>query len=291
MATIEASGVTKAFGDGGVLEGVDLAIEPGETTVLMGPNGSGKTVLLSCLAGGLHPDEGTIEVLGDAPADARNRLSFLQQDALAIPNLSGSQTAQFYADLHPRSTGRWRELLERFDLDAPDRRVRDYSGGMTRKLELAVTLDPDVPVYLLDEPTTDLDMNAVDTLHAIIRERVDDGHTVVLASHLPGDARSADRIVFLVGGEIVADGSPDALLADVPQVVRFSGAGTAPRAAREFLMDGQTFERGEVVVGFLEPDATIDAIEDAIDAGDAELVDPGYADLFNYHVHVAGNGS
>lgn len=290
MATIEVRDVRKAFGNDGVLDGVDLEIGPGETTVLMGPNGSGKTVLLSCLAGGLHSDEGTIDVLGDAPADARDRLSFLQQDALAIPNLSGRQTARFYADLHPRSTGRWRDLLERFDLDALDRQVRDYSGGMTRKLELAVTLDPDVPVYLLDEPTTDLDMNAVDTLHAILRERVDDGNTVVLASHLPGDARSADRLVFLVGGEIVADGSPEGLLAEVPPVVRFRGS-TPPRVAEEYLRRGRTFERGEVAVGFLEPDATRDAVADATGTGSVEQVEPTYADLFNYHVHVARDRS
>jgi len=290
VVTIEARGVSKSFGEGSVLIDVDLEIESGETTVLLGPNGSGKTILLSCLAGGLHPDEGAIRIDGEPPADRRDRLSFLQQDALAIPNLSARECAQFYADLHPRANGAWTDLLDRFELEERDRRLRDCSGGMRRKLELAVTLAPEVPIYLLDEPTTELDMTAVDTFRSAIRERAEEGAAVVLASHLPGDARAADRLVFVVDGRIVADGTPAELLAAVPDVVRFSGAGGPGQAARDHLVGGRAFERGEVVVGFLASDSQIEDVEAAMEIGGGsavELDDPTYADLFNYHAHVA----
>jgi dienelactone hydrolase len=143
---VETRNLTKSFGDNpAVFEGVDLSFRRGETTLLMGPNGSGKTVLLSCLAGGLRPSAGSVSVLGDRPGDARSQLVFMLQDGLAVDELSGRENAAFYTALHPGATDRWRAVADRLDLDALDRRVADYSGGMRRKLELALTLSVDVP--------------------------------------------------------------------------------------------------------------------------------------------------
>ena len=126
----------RGFGDGAILDGVGFDVPAGETTLLMGPNGR-KTILLSCIAGGLHPDDGEVAVFGRSPEGARSALNFMLQDAMLVDELSGRENAAFFRDLHPRATDEWRTVLEElsFDVDALDREVGDYSGGMKRKLE------------------------------------------------------------------------------------------------------------------------------------------------------------
>ena len=139
---VEATGLTKQFDSGDpVIEDVDLTIHEGETTILVGPNGAGKTVLLCCLAGGLRPSAGTVEVFGRPPREAQSQFVFTLQDGLAVDELSGRENAAFYTRLHPAATDRWTEVADRLALDeaALHRRVGDYSVGMTRKLELYST--------------------------------------------------------------------------------------------------------------------------------------------------------
>jgi len=281
---VTATGVEKAFGDGDpVLRGVELTLYAGETTVLLGANGTGKSVLLACLAGGLHPSAGDVRVFDDAPADARTRFSFMIQGGLTVGELSGRENAEFYAALHPAATDRWRTLVDTLDLeaDALDRPVREYSGGMVRKLELAVTLGADVPLYLLDEPTAELDVTTVDRFHALVADLTDRGRTVVLASHRPRTVRAADRVVYLADGRVVADGDPETLRAAVPPVVAVGGRGDE---VRPHLRDGRLFETEHDRRGFLAEGVTPDAVASL---GGARLTTATAVDAFNYYVHVA----
>jgi ABC-type multidrug transport system ATPase subunit len=290
MTVVETRDLTKSFGDVGVLEDVDVTAEESEVTLLMGPNGTGKTILLSCLVGGLHPDSGEVSVFGGAPAEARRRLSFMLQDGLLVKQLTGKENVSFFQDLHPRATGRWREILDRlqFDVDALDREVRNYSGGMKRKLELAITLSVDVPLYVLDEPTAALDVTTVDRLHGLLSELREAGKTIVMSSHLPGDARLADQVAFVRGGEVVVQGRPEHLVEAVPPVVHVEGVQTD---LDEYLIDGRLFEGGDGSAqrrGFLrdgvDPSTIEDAPEDSL--GRSRVAEPSVTDLFNYYVHV-----
>jgi ABC-type multidrug transport system ATPase subunit len=280
---VEVLSLAKSFGDGPpVFEGVDLTLRRGETTLLMGPNGSGKTVLLSCLAGGLRPSAGSVSVFGDQPSDARSRLVFMLQDGLAIDELSGLENAAFYTALHPGATDRWREVADCLELDALDRRVADYSGGMRRKLELALTLSVDVPLYLLDEPTAALDPTTVERFHAMLDDLADAGRTVVATSHSPRDLRAADRLVFFDSDGIVADGEPGALREATPMVV-VAGGDTSDRL-QSVLREGKLFDTDAGRRGFLAAHADPEAVADR--PGVRAVEAPTAPDVFNYYVHL-----
>ncbi|MFC7070131.1 ABC transporter ATP-binding protein [Halobaculum lipolyticum] len=280
---VEAHGLTKSFGDHPpVFAGVDLTFQRGETTLLMGPNGSGKTVLLSCLAGGLRPSAGSISVFGEQPRDARSQLVFMLQDGLAVDDLSGRENAAFYTALHPDATDRWQEVADSLELDALDRRVADYSGGMRRKLELALTLSVDVPLYLLDEPTAALDPTTVERFHAMLDDLADAGRTVVATSHSPRDLRAADRLVFFDSDGIVADGEPSALREATPSVVVVEdGAGDG---LRPLLRDDRLFDTDAGRRGFLAADVDPETVADQ--QGVRAVEAPTAPDVFNYYVHI-----
>lgn len=289
---VTAANVRKKFENDGVLNGVDLVVEAGEVLVLMGPNGVGKSVLLSCLAGSEPPSAGTVDVCGTAEAGRNGAASFLLQEAIGIDRLSGRENLDFYSRLHPRFTDAWREYAERLDIvDALDKRVENYSGGMTRKLELAISLSIDVPVYFLDEPTAGLDLSVMQTVHAIVRELRTAGKTVVVTSHLPMDADLADRIAFLRDGEIVTTGAPDDLMASLPPVVRVSST-EAASTLTDHVRAGELFSDGGEVRGFLCEDADVSdaeaAVGDTARTGEHRVVEtePTYTDLFNYYTKL-----
>ncbi|WP_336034507.1 ABC transporter ATP-binding protein [Halobacterium yunchengense] len=286
---VEARGVRKAYGDDGVLDGVDLTVRENEVLLLMGPNGTGKTVLLSCLAGSVEPSAGDVRVFGDPVAEDGGRsLSLLLQGGASVDTLSGRETAEFYASLHPEFTDRWRGLVDDLGLaDDLDKRTKYYSEGMKRKLELALALSVDVPLYLLDEPTAGVDLSMVQSFHRAIRDRVADGGTVVVTSHRPVDAQLADRVAFVTGGGVSAVDAPDALLDGVPTVVRVVAGGTADGAIESLVVDGRLFYHGDERRGFLADDATVAAVRDAAPASaTVETVEPSYTDAFNYYVHA-----
>lgn len=281
---VTVRGLSKRFGDAGtVFEDVDLDVPAGETTVLLGPNGCGKTVLLACLAGGLHPTDGTVSAFGEPPSAVQSRLVFMLQDGLAVDELSGRENAAFYTGLHPAATDRWRAIADRLELDALDRRVADYSGGMTRKLELALTLSVDVPLYLLDEPSAALDPTAVERFHALLDALADAGRTVVFTSHSPRDLRAADRLVFLAGDGVVATGRPDELREAVPRVAVVAGRADG---VTDHLLGGRLFDTDAGRRGFLAPDADPDAVADHPAVSRVEA--PAAPDVFNYYVHLRG---
>jgi ABC-2 type transport system ATP-binding protein len=286
---VSVRGLGKEFGEGPVLDGIDFDVPAGEITLLMGPNGVGKTILLSCIAGGLHADDGEVSVFGRSPAEADSVTSFMLQDAMLVEELSGRENAAFFRDLHPCATDEWRAILEElsFEMDALDREVGDYSGGMKRKLELAVTLSVDVPLYLFDEPTAALDVTTVDTLHAILADRRDAGETILMSSHLPVDGGLADRLVLLAEDGLVAEGTPEELLAAVPRVVHVEG--TVGDVSR-YVRGGRFFEGETTRRGFLSDDTEAATVEGSTGEPGTrlEVREPTYTDLFNYYVHLAG---
>jgi len=288
---IRATRIEKSFGAEGVLDRINLSVADNEILVLLGPNGVGKTVLLECLAGSSQPTSGDVEVFGrDVTADGGRSVSFLLQDTMAIETLTGRENVDFYRRMHPHFTDRWEVYLDRLDLsDALEKAVENYSAGMTRKLELALTMSVDAPLYLLDEPTAGVDLSMIQRFHDIILDRYDEGATFVITSHRPLDAELADRLAFMRDGTVTAVGTPAELMDAVPPVIRISGS-AAMRAVETYVRDGRLFRTGATARGFLKEDVGIEDLEAAVDT-DVEGVrierdDPTYTDLFNFYVHV-----
>ena len=285
---LRSRGVEKAFGTDDVVRGADLAVREGEILLLMGPNGVGKTVLLSCLAGSQHPTDGSVEVFGDpVTEDGGDSLAFLLQDSMAIETLTGRENVDFYSRLHHSFTDRWERYLDRLGLtDDLDKLVGDYSEGMKRKLELSLAMSVDVPIYLLDEPTAGVDLTNIQRFHDIILDQHERGKTFLVSSHRPMDADLADRIAFMPDGTITAVGTPGELLAEVPTTVRVTGT-DAIRDAEDFVVDGQLFPVGGEARGFLRPDETVaDLRVQLADDTAVEEIEPTHTDLFNYYVHI-----
>lgn len=285
---VDASNVTKRFGSHDVLTGIDLSVAEGEILLLMGPNGAGKSVFLSCLSGSARPSGGEIRLFdGLTPTDAQSSMSVMFQGAMADPELTGEENLQFYEDLHPNGTNRWRELVEQLEIaDEIDRPVGEYSGGMHRKIEIAITLTIDVPFYVLDEPTIELDLATIRELHDIILELRADRKTFLVTSHAPLDAQIADRIAFLRDGTIIANGCPDDLFERLPPVLRVRGA-VPPE---DLLVGNKLFRRGDEIRGFLPTDVDVERVESALrDRSGTSFIDtdePSYTDLFNYYTYI-----
>ena len=220
---IEVTGLTKSYGDNAVLRGVDLAIPAGTVFALLGSNGAGKTTTIRILATLLKGDGGTATVNGyDAatqPANVRESISLTGQFAAVDEILTGRENLVLIARLRrlaePGSIAD--ELLARFDLvDAGNRRVATYSGGMRRRLDIAMSLIGDPPVLFLDEPTTGLDPQARLEVWATVRELARGGTTVLLTTQYLDEAEQlADRIAILHEGRIIANGT----LAELKQLL------------------------------------------------------------------------
>ena len=223
---VTALGVRKAYGDNVVLAGVDLNVAEGTVFALLGPNGAGKTTMVNILATLLDPDAGHVSVMGHDlatdPDGVRGVIGVTGQFSAVDNLLTGGENLRLIADLRHlgRAAGRRRvgELLERFDLvEAARRPVATYSGGMKRRLDLAMTLLGEPRVIFLDEPTTGLDPRSRRTMWNVIGELVAEGVTILLTTQYLDEAdRLADQIAILDGGGIVAQGSPDELKRQLP---------------------------------------------------------------------------
>jgi ABC-2 type transport system ATP-binding protein len=225
-AAISARGLRKSFGEKTVLDGIDLTVPPGTILALLGPNGAGKTTAVHLLTTYLRPDAGEIRIAGHDPAEdpqaVRRAIGVTGQFSAVDGYLTGRENLMLMADLHllPRAAGRRRagELLERFELtEAGGKVASTYSGGMKRKLDLAMTLVGSPEVIFLDEPTTGLDPRSRRTMWAIIRELVAAGTTILLTTQYLEEAdQLAHRVAVLDGGLIVAEGTPAELKARIP---------------------------------------------------------------------------
>jgi ABC-2 type transport system ATP-binding protein len=222
---IETVGLTKSYGPKRVLSGLDLRVPTGRVFALLGPNGAGKTTLINILSTLLKPDSGRavvagFDVVGD-PDKVRSSISLTGQYATVDEVLTGRENAVMMARLvgldRVAARRRSAELLELFDLaDAADKAVKSYSGGMRRRLDLAIGLITVPPVIFLDEPTTGLDTRSRQSLWAVIESLADSGVTVLLTTQYLEEAdRLADRIAVINGGVVVAEGSPAELKAEV----------------------------------------------------------------------------
>ncbi|MEV0679651.1 ATP-binding cassette domain-containing protein [Actinosynnema sp. NPDC050436] len=225
--TISASGLRKSFGEQVVLDGIDLHVPEGAVFSLLGPNGAGKTTAVQILSTLITADAGEVTVCGHDlrrdPDGVRSVIGVTGQFSAVDGLLTGEENLRLMADLRhlPRREGRQvaRRLLTRFDLeDAAARPASTYSGGMRRRLDLAMTLVGDPRVIFLDEPTTGLDPRSRHGLWQIIRELVaGDGVTIFLTTQYLEEAdQLADRIAVLDQGRLVAEGTSDELKKLVP---------------------------------------------------------------------------
>ena len=223
---IAAQGLRKAYGDKTVLDGIDLSVPAGTVFSLLGPNGAGKTTAVKILSTLITADAGDLHVgghdLATHPHAVRAAIGVTGQFSAVDGLITGEENMLLMADLHhlPRQEGRKAaaELLERFDLtEAATKPASTYSGGMKRRLDLAMTLVGSPRIIFLDEPTTGLDPRSRHTMWQIIRGLVADGVTVFLTTqHLEEADELADRIAVLNDGKIAAEGSAEELKRLIP---------------------------------------------------------------------------
>lgn len=218
---IEVKGLTKSFKKTEVLKGIDLTIEKGTMLALLGPNGAGKTTTVRILATLLEADGGSISVGGHDPkteADAVRRLIGLTgQYASVDEQLTGRENLQMMGRLYhlskEASDARAQTLLTQFDLvDAAERPAKTYSGGMKRRLDLALSLVAHPPIIFLDEPTTGLDPRSRLTMWTVIEELMNEGATILLTTQYLEEAdKLADKIAVIDHGVVIAQGTADEL--------------------------------------------------------------------------------
>jgi ABC-2 type transport system ATP-binding protein len=214
---IEAKNLTKAYGDNKVLKGINLKVQRGSMLALLGPNGAGKTTTVRILSTLLKFDGGSVTVEGyDVKKQAdkvKSVIGLTGQSAAVDELLTGRENLVMMGRLYRLTTksakARAEELLKEFDLvDAGDRPAKTYSGGMRRRLDLAVSLIAVPPVIFLDEPTTGLDPRSRLAMWEIIRNLMDKGTTILLTTQYLEEAdQLADRIVVIDGGKVIAEGT------------------------------------------------------------------------------------
>ncbi|QCB23128.1 ATP-binding cassette domain-containing protein [Streptomyces sp. SS52] len=253
---IAAYGLHKSYGDKTVLDGVDLTVPEGTIFSLLGPNGAGKTTAVKILSTLVTADAGDIRVgghdLATDPQAVRAAIGVTGQFSAVDGLITGEENMLLMADLHHLSRREGRrvatELLERFDLtDAARKPASTYSGGMKRRLDIAMTLVGDPRIIFLDEPTTGLDPRSRHNMWQIIRELVAGGVTVFLTTQYLEEADElADRIAVLHGGRIAAEGTAEELKRMIPGGhvrLRFTDPAvyrTAVSALREAAYDDET---------------------------------------------------
>jgi ABC-2 type transport system ATP-binding protein len=205
---VETHQLTKTYGSLAALAECSLAIEAGEVYGFLGPNGAGKTTLLRLLLGYLRPTSGWARIGGfdcqRQSVSVRRLVAYLPAEASMFPHMRGRDALAFFADIRPGGDlARSVRLAERLELDL-SRRVSYMSTGMKQKLALAATLAADTPLYILDEPTANLDPTVRATVLAMVGQARDDGRTVLFSSHVLSEVEEiCDRVVILRAGRLV----------------------------------------------------------------------------------------
>ena len=263
---IAVRGVTKSFGATEVLRGIDLTVARGEIVALLGPNGAGKTTLINVLSTLVTPDAGSATIGGFDVVRQREQvkaqISLTGQSAAVDEVLTGDENLRMMGMLgglnRAEAAQRSRDLLERFELtESARKRVKTYSGGMRRRLDLAISLLRTPPVVFLDEPTTGLDPASRQDLWTVIRHLADNGTTVLLTTQYLDEAdQLADRIIVLEAGRIVAEGTPGQLKSRIGgEVVALHDADGA--VVREIPTDGTVAGLRTALAGLDDPTASI----------------------------------
>ncbi|MEV6648656.1 ATP-binding cassette domain-containing protein [Amycolatopsis sp. NPDC051371] len=242
-SAITAAGLRKSYQDKVVLDGIDLDVAAGTVFSLLGPNGAGKTTTVNILTTLAQADGGSVRVAGyDVGSEAkavRKAIGVTGQFAAVDELLTGQENLQLMVDLSPVKNGKRvvADLLERFELtEAAKKPTSTYSGGMRRKLDLAMTLVGDPRIIFLDEPTTGLDPRSRRTMWSIVKDLVADGVTIFLTTQYLDEAdQLADRIAVLDRGRLVAEGTADELKRQIPGThvrLRFTNVAELDAAAR-----------------------------------------------------------
>jgi len=247
---IDVRGLRKSFGDHTVLDGINLAVPQGTVLALLGPNGAGKTTVVNILATLLAPDAGTVRIAGhdlaSEPTRVRSAIGLTGQFAALDDLLTGTENLTLMGRLHHLSRAETQRragvLLRRFGLtDVAGKLPVTYSGGMRRRLDLAMGLMGRPQVVFLDEPTTGLDPRSRREMWDIVRALVADGVTILLTTQYLEEAdQLADRIALLDGGRIVAEGTEAELKRLIPGgriTLRFADAAELERAERALATD------------------------------------------------------
>ncbi|MFI8962291.1 ATP-binding cassette domain-containing protein [Streptomyces sp. NPDC053493] len=304
---ISAVGLRKSYGDKLVLDGIDLSITEGTVFALLGPNGAGKTTTVEILSTLVAPDGGQARIAGhdldERPEGVRAAIGVTGQFAAVDQLLTAEENLMLMADLRhlPRPEGRRRTagLLERFELtEAARKPVSTLSGGMRRKLDLAMTPVGEPRIIFLDEPTTGLDPRSRRTMWEIIRRLVtDEGVTVFLTTQYLEEAdQLADRIAVLDRGRLVAEGTAEELKRLIPGghiLLRFSGIAELDAAARHFGAAARDPEELELRVPSDGGIPTLRAVLDVLDAAAlrAESLTVHTPDLDDVFLTLTGRGT
>ncbi|MFE7400431.1 ATP-binding cassette domain-containing protein [Streptomyces sp. NPDC057557] len=296
---IVVEGVHKRYGEKRALDGLDLTVRRSTVHAVLGPNGAGKTTAVRILSTLLRHDEGRVEVAGfdvrQRAGEVRRRIGLLGQYAAVDEELGGRQNLEMFGRLYHlgvrRAGARADELLARFGLaDTGRKPVKEYSGGMRRRLDLAASLITDPEVLFLDEPTTGLDPRGRAEVWSAVRSLVGGGTTVLLTTQYLEEAdQLADRISVIDAGRVAAEGTADELKAMVAgdriDVVVRDGSQLASAAV--LLGDGAVVDADRRLIGAPAPDRmatltrTVRALEEAgIEAEDIAVRRPTLDEVF-----------
>ncbi len=294
---LEARDLWKSFGGRPALRGVELSIKDKGIVSLLGPNGAGKSTFMKIAAGILRPERGSILVMGRDPRDpeARSLIAYCPQEPGLFDELNSWDNLMFYARLYSLPEQKAREkariLLEELGiLDHASKPVGKLSGGMRKKLGLAIAMLAEPPLYLLDEPTTGMDPGSRRDVWRILREIKADGGAVLLATHYMDEADELSDTVYIMDkGRIVASGKPEKLKERYgpPSVVEIMFRRVPSQSSVEDALRGleHTWSEGKLRVSVERPEKVVPRLVEQLyslgaDIGSVRIVKPTLEDVF-----------
>jgi ABC-2 type transport system ATP-binding protein len=258
--------VSKAYDAVRAVDGLTLALRPGQTVALLGPNGAGKSTTLDLLLGLKQPDSGTVRLFGTSPRDAivAGRVGAMLQSGGLMDEVTVAELVRLACDLHPRPY-RPSEVLSRAGIaQIADRKVNKLSGGQAQRVRFALATAGDSDLIVLDEPTTGMDVTTRQAFWATMREQADQGRTVLFATHYLEEADAvADRVLVLHRGRLLADGTAAEIKAKAgARRISFDLAGPVDEAALRDLpfLTSLTVSGRTVRIQSTDADATVHAL-------------------------------